>query len=298
MYIEGLYDYSTSYNNLRYRYDHDYNVVIEERQKNFVKIDTLKSLSGDEFVYIETPLVRNILESIENNLNSLKIEKSGYDALSAMVSEGLYSSLIEGAMCDRKKAYDLATGKEEPKYKSDFMVYNNIMVLRGPRRYCGITEESVLEIWRSIVDNACDNESIIGTKYRSGDIMITNSLHSFPRAKDVQKYMNMLYFFITNADMHYILKSIVVHYYFVYVHPFCDGNGRTARFLMKSILDSGDKTDNMIKLFPSYHVYCHRYWYYDSLQNSEIETGNIFNDLTYFIEFYLEMLNRCLVDAK
>ncbi|RYZ90698.1 MAG: hypothetical protein EOP04_03055 [Proteobacteria bacterium] len=35
------------------------------------------------------------------------------------------------------------------------------------------------------------------------------------------------------------VRAVLGHFFFVYIHPFPDGNGRTARFLMNAILVTG-----------------------------------------------------------
>ena len=37
-----------------------------------------------------------------------------------------------------------------------------------------------------------------------------------------------------------IVRAILGHFFFVYIHPYMDGNGRTARFLMNVMLVTGN----------------------------------------------------------
>lgn len=58
-------------------------------------------------------------------------------------------------------------------------------------------------------------------------------IYTPPKADDVQWMMDDLLKFLhsTAVEIHPILRAVIFHYYFVYIHPFHDGNGRTARAL-------------------------------------------------------------------
>ena len=62
------------------------------------------------------------------------------------------------------------------------------------------------------------------------------NLHLFPNPVKVP---DLMYDFVqtVNADItHPVLQAATAHYHFVAIHPFIDGNGRTARLLMNLLL--------------------------------------------------------------
>ena len=53
----------------------------------------------------------------------------------------------------------------------------------------------------------------------------------------ISKIKNLLDFMSQqNSDIHILIKVAIAHYYFGYIHPFYDGNGRTGRFISSMFL--------------------------------------------------------------
>lgn len=89
----------------------------------------------------------------------------------------------------------------------------------------------------------------------------------------------------TDEDIHPILKSGIVHYEFVRIHPFADGNGRVGRCLSTLILYQEGYD---IRKFFSLEEYFDRNAqdYYRALQS----VGNKEGDLTEWLEYFVEGL--------
>src|SRR5690606_17253471 len=72
----------------------------------------------------------------------------------------------------------------------------------------------------------------------TGDVFVTDHVdgeiaHTPPDALLMEKLMNHLCEFINNDGyfIHPIVKASIIHFMIGYIHPFADGNGRTARAL-------------------------------------------------------------------
>lgn len=79
-------------------------------------------------------------------------------------------------------------------------------------------------------------ESLVG--YRTNRVFIKNSRYTPPPTEAVIDTMSTL-FDCLREEAHPAVRAILGHYFFVYIHPFMDGNGRIARFLMNTMLISG-----------------------------------------------------------
>ncbi len=102
-------------------------------------------------------------------------------------------------------------------------------------------------------------------------------------ASDIDKYMEN-YFNFLNKDIdgditdEYI-KSQILHYYFVYIHPYFDVNGRTSRTLSMWYLINK-------KSYP-YIIFNRGISFKDSEYTKVIEDVRKFHDLSYFIDYML-----------
>ncbi|MEK7495816.1 MAG: Fic family protein [Patescibacteria group bacterium] len=75
-------------------------------------------------------------------------------------------------------------------------------------------------------------------KYRSGNVIITGSNHTSPDSSKIPSLMEDLikWIKINEKKLHYIELAAIIHHKLVFIHPFFDGNGRTARLVMNLIL--------------------------------------------------------------
>ena len=91
-------------------------------------------------------------------------------------------------------------------------------------------------------------KKVTPTPYRDGQNVIRDSLtgaivYMPPEAKDVPVLMHDLMNWINDTqqtDFPYPLIAAMAHYQFATIHPYYDGNGRTARLLTTLILHKGD----------------------------------------------------------
>lgn len=75
-------------------------------------------------------------------------------------------------------------------------------------------------------------------KYRSSKAIITGSKYPLPKPADLPNLMKKLIPQIEKfrKSFHPVQAAALAHKEFVFLHPFIDGNGRTARLLMNLIL--------------------------------------------------------------
>ncbi len=86
-----------------------------------------------------------------------------------------------------------------------------------------------------------------------------------PECDEVPSLLEELFTYVNESDDHPILKAAVIHYQLVTIHPFEDGNGRTARILSSyylSLNGYGFKNVGSLEEYMSYDIE----EYYDSLQ--------------------------------
>ena len=119
--------------------------------------------------------------------------------------------------------------------------------------------------------------------YRNGNVIITGSTHKPPEAYDVPKMMHELITWIgeNKNKLHPIELATIVHHKIVFIHPFWDGNGRTARLLMNLIL--------MQKGYPLVMILKNdRKKYYQTLEKADK------GDYIPFVRFVIQAVERSL----
>lgn len=74
--------------------------------------------------------------------------------------------------------------------------------------------------------------------YRNGPVYIRRSLH-VPPPKEAVRDLMPEFFLLLAAEPEPAVRVVLGHFFFVYVHPYFDGNGRMGRFLMNLMVASG-----------------------------------------------------------
>lgn len=86
-----------------------------------------------------------------------------------------------------------------------------------------------------------------------------------PEAGEIPALLDELTEYVNNTDDHPLIVAAIVHYQLVTIHPFEDGNGRTARLISGYILDVNGYGFNGVGSLEEYFAYDPGE-YYDSLQ--------------------------------
>jgi hypothetical protein len=89
--------------------------------------------------------------------------------------------------------------------------------------------------------------------YRNRPVFIKNASHVPPPHEAVRDLMPAL-FDLLAAEPSAAVRAVLGHFFFVFIHPYMDGNGRMGRFLMNSMLASGGYpwTVIQVKTRPAY----------------------------------------------
>ncbi len=83
--------------------------------------------------------------------------------------------------------------------------------------------------------------------YRNGPVFIRCSMHVPPSKEAVRDAMPVLFELLREED-NAAVRVVLGHFFFVYVHPYMDGNGRMGRFLMNTMLASGGYSWTIVPL--------------------------------------------------
>ena len=267
-------------------------------------IDYKKIAFGNyTFSFSLTDSIQKILHEFDLNIGGTLgtdklLPKDGKDRylISSIMEEAIASSQMEGAVTTRKKAKEMLRKNNKPRSKSDQMILNNYYTIKHivANKSNKLTPESLLNIHRLISNNTLDNKEEEGAFRKSNDIYVVNHIesevvHTPPNYKEIPELINQTCDFFNNDSpaffIHPIIKGVILHFLIGYIHPFTDGNGRTARALFYwYLLSKGYWLTEYLSIsrliIKSKNQYEKAYLY----------TENDENDLTYFLNYNLKTM--------
>ncbi len=128
----------------------------------------------------------------------------------------------------------------------------------------------------------------------SGGIGREKIHYEAPKADQLPKEMEaFLKWFNAPSELDPILKAARVHFWFVTIHPFDDGNGRIGRAIAEMALARADQTAERFYSM-SAQIEAERKKYYDALERYQKMTL----DITRWMQWFLECLGRSIERAE
>lgn len=244
---------------------------------------------------------------LETGFDPINLEGKERYIVSSLMEEAIASSQLEGAITTRKIAKEMLRANKKPTDYSGRMIVNGYRTMQRimemiKEKEDKITPKAILELQESITKGTLKNEEDAGRFRQSDDIILGDGLdpgkiyYTPPSHKKIPKLINEICEFANTDDdgfMHPVIKGIILHFMIGYIHPFNDGNGRTARALFY------------------WYVLTRGYWLFEYMPVSRIllrsrskysrsylytETDD--NDLTYFIKYNLSAIEEALSDMK
>lgn len=205
-----------------------------------------------------------------------------------MINEINKSNGIEGVYSTKKELYESINSSKPTRFsgivnKYKQIIENKINKINSPEEikkiYDDIFEKDIL----SNSENKLD-----GKLFRKEKINISNGLSNihtgdFPE-EIIISHINDLISFMNTQDVPTLIKACITHYYFEYIHPFYDGNGRFGRFLFSMYL--AKKIDIYTGLSLSYSIFGNKKLYSNLFTN--VSNPKNYGEITFFI---IEMLN-------
>jgi Fic family protein len=170
----------------------------------------------------------------------------------SLIEEAITSSQLEGASTTRQVAVEMLREGRKPKDHSELMIFNNFRTMQSIQAFRNepVTVERLLELHALIAEGTLPDPSMVGRFRSSDDVRVVDTvdgaiLHQPPSHLELQARMESLCAFANASEkerpfVHPVIRAILLHFMVGYIHPFQDGNGRTARALFYwSMLRSG-----------------------------------------------------------
>ena len=278
-----------------------------ERQRLFKQIP-LRDKKNIPFNYLITDPIPEILHKIDlgsggfirmpEQITNPDTKDQYY--VSSLIQEAITSSQLEGAATTREVAKEMIKTARSPRDKSEQMILNNFKTMQriGKLKNEPLSKDLIFALHRIITEKTLEDNSAAG-RFRKPDEhrvvgdMYNEIFHDPPPAEQLEARMAAMCDFANGKSpagfIHPVIRSVILHFWLAYDHPFFDGNGRAARALFYwSMLRYG-------------------FWLFEFISISQIilkapaKYGRSFlytetddNDLTYFILHKLKVIQRAM----
>lgn len=263
--------------------------------------------------YVNTPSImqqklHELDLSLGGNLDASDIipfeEKQRY-LISSLMEEAIASSQLEGAATTRKIAKEMLESNRKPRNQSEQMIANNYTAMQWivGNKNVQMNSETIRELHRIITNGTLSDKHEEGAFRTTDDIHIVDVqtgivVHTPPPQQDLENLIKELCEFANdnkkeNFFLHPVSKAIIIHFLIGYIHPFADGNGRTARalfywYLIKKGYWLIEYMSVSRVILGSKAQYARAYQYTEQDEN----------DLTYFILYNLKAIEQSLEELK
>lgn len=224
-----------------------------------------------------------------------------------MVDEIKLTNDIEGVNSTRKEIAALLEIVNEAESKKERnrlygMVYKYNRLMTGD----GISLSSCGDI-RKLYDDFVSDEVRLekpdnlpdGTYFRKDPVSVYSrtdvKIHEglFPEAKIIESMEKALKI-LNNEEINVLIRIAVFHYFFGYIHPFYDGNGRMTRFISSYLLSK--EMSSLVHFRLSYTIKNDITAYYRLFKNANDPRNR--GDLTPFVIGFLNFIFSALEDLN
>lgn len=268
------------------------------------------SFGNHSFSFIVTDFMQRALHlfdmhiggTLGSNIGIAETDKTKY-IISSLIEESISSSQIEGANTTRKKAKEMIQLEKKPKNKSELMIMNNFITMKYivQNKEKDLTPENILYIHKLISNETLDSPDEEGAFRESDDVHVVDYskseiVHTPPLKKELEKLIEELCDFFNNDStdfIHPIIKGCIIHFMIGWIHPFTDGNGRTARALFYwYMLKKGYWLTEYLSISKIIQDTKNQY------EKSYLYTESDDNDLSYFITYHIKTMEKAYEALK
>ena len=268
----------------------------------------LSDLEGRPFLYAMVDPIPEALQTIDHGAGGFirmteqvaKPEVKDQYYVNSLIREAITSSQLEGAVTTRPVAKEMIRTGRAPRDKSEQMILNNFRTMQriGALKDQSLSKNLVFEVHRIITEKTLERNDAAGRFRQKDEEIVVGDMygevfHNPPPVEQLEERMIAMCDFANGETperfIHPVLRSIMLHFWLAYDHPFADGNGRVARALFY------------------WSMLRHGYWLFEFISISQIilkapaKYGRAFlytetddNDLTYFVLHQLDVIRRAM----
>lgn len=247
--------------------------------------------------------IKNVLvlqdEIIQNSKDILNLSSElpevalNYCVKEIMVNEIIRSNAIEGVHITKKDVYESMDSTKKYRFSGIVKKYKQIMENKIEKIN---SAEEIRKIYDEIFSEEVMTNSgneLDGKLFRKGLVYVKDSsmknVHLGDSTEElILEHIENLIEFMNKKDINFLLKACITHYYFEYIHPFYDGNGRFGRLIFSMYL--ARKLDVFTGLSLSYAIFSEKTKYSKLFLNTS--SSKNFGEITFFLVRMLELIKK------
>mgnify|MGYP002756392017 FL=1 len=241
--------------------------------------------NSNKISYISNKLPQIVIKEIIMKILSNELYKTNKIEGIETVKSEIYSSLKD----------DRISNKKSNKLDGIIKKYKDIM----ENNFEDTEHIDNLSSFRKIYDEMFEdfeksgNYKLDGKYFRKDIVKVINGLGNIIHIgvngeEAIEKNIEDLIQFMNIKDIPFLVKASIVHFFFEYIHPFYDGNGRFGRYLLSLYL--ARKLDNLTAFSVSYSISRNLDDYYKSFV--EVEDVTNYGEITFFVENILKTIKN------
>lgn len=272
----------------------------------------VRPISGSNFTYVITKSLHQKLNFIDTHgaglLKGFKDEPSSTQAskyiISSLTEEAIASSQIEGANTTHKVAKEMILSQRKPRNKSEQMIVNNYLAMQkmGDWKDLDLTEAMLIDLQKILTHETVDDHAIVGRFRTDEDGIVVHDpvtgdiAHEPPTEKVMRSELTRFIEYANKPEegddefTHPVIKATILHFWFAYLHPFADGNGRSSRAIFYWYLLKKDYW--LIEYVSVSRAIKQSRKAYD---NAFLHSEHDDNDMTYFLLYIAETFKKSII---
>ena len=287
-----IYGYFLDLDELSHFYDYIDNVE-EDFSNSLIKLDlktfNFKNIYFSRCIELSQSLMNYcslLIEDLKMDNSSLAIRNMPEILRSRIYSEVEGSLNIENVPTTRKRFEELVVKGEKPITANDKVIKNMASAIEFVLKKPAFTKDNLYHLYNILSKDSLDYEDRLheGDYYRDDKVFI-DAYEGCPFEK-IDECMNSLFKYVNDnlkrQDYLQFLLPHIAHYYILYIHPYFDFNGRTARMVSFWIYLL---MNNSYPPYISDAINQTKGLYYSSLS----ESRNAHNDMTYFLLYIMDI---------
>ncbi len=247
-------------------------IILAERAQKLEPLPIRDGL-GNPLTWCPADIPEGLLQEIDKMYGNISV--TDIDTEISIEEESFYRSRIEGLDTTQEELSEVFRAKRTGA-KGDKMVLNIYRAVK----YLNVSQkrdmDTLVQLWNILTDGVCDDSGFRTTEK-------TKMRHA-PEVELLDYCMKQFFEFYHGENIkNPYIKMAALHFYFVYMYPFRDGNGRIARLISTDFLIRSG-LENFSSLTLSKTVNETKEAYYHALDQSE----NSLFDVTPLIQYMLK----------